>query len=133
MRMNGFSDVIGSWKIMAMRRPRTARISSAARSAATGRRGDLAEAIRPGGDGTSRMIDRLVTDLPDPDSPTMPSVFAASQLEADTVHRSHHAAVFVEVGAQVAYAQQRLVAVGPARLTHDFLICDRVHRGCRRR
>ena len=32
------------------------------------------ETMRPGGVGTSRMIDRLVTDLPEPDSPTMPSV-----------------------------------------------------------
>ena len=30
--------------------------------------------MRPGGLGISRMIDRFVTDLPDPDSPTMPSV-----------------------------------------------------------
>ena len=30
--------------------------------------------MRPGGVGISRMIDRFVTDLPDPDSPTMPSV-----------------------------------------------------------
>ena len=30
--------------------------------------------MRPGGLGTSRMIDSDVTDLPQPDSPTMPSV-----------------------------------------------------------
>ena len=30
--------------------------------------------IRPGGIGISRMTDSAVTDLPDPDSPTMPSV-----------------------------------------------------------
>jgi hypothetical protein len=31
-------------------------------------------AMRPGGDATSRMIDSAVTDLPQPDSPTTPSV-----------------------------------------------------------
>ena len=30
--------------------------------------------MRPGGVGMSRMIERFVTDLPEPDSPTMPSV-----------------------------------------------------------
>src|SRR4051794_12893292 len=30
--------------------------------------------MRPGGSAMSRMIDRFVTDLPEPDSPTMPSV-----------------------------------------------------------
>src|SRR5258706_5270721 len=31
-------------------------------------------AMRPGGDATRRMIDSAVTDLPEPDSPTTPSV-----------------------------------------------------------
>ena len=33
------------------------------------------------------MIDMLVTDLPDPDSPTMPRVLPRSQLEGEPVHR----------------------------------------------
>ena len=41
--------------------------------------------MRPGGVGISRMIDRLVTDFPDPDSPTMPSVSPRSQVEAHAV------------------------------------------------
>src|SRR6476660_7079192 len=32
------------------------------------------ETIFPGGLGTSRMIDRFVTDFPEPDSPTIPNV-----------------------------------------------------------
>src|SRR5438093_8265719 len=75
MRMNGLSEVIGSWKIIPMRLPRSARISF---SESDNRLRPLKitspPTMRPGGLGISRMIDRLVTDFPDPDSPTMPSV-----------------------------------------------------------
>ncbi len=42
--------------------------------------------MRPGGDGISRMMDRDVTLLPQPDSPTMPSVlpFSKSKLMPST-------------------------------------------------
>ena len=79
--MNGLSDVIGSWKIIAMRLPRIRahlRVATApSRSWPSNRISP--ETMRPGGDGISRMIDRLVTDLPEPDSPTMPERFAAPQ------------------------------------------------------
>ena len=80
MRMNGLSDVIGSWKIMPMRLPRTARISSSV-SVSRLRPSNITSPLtmRPGGVGMSRMIDRLVTDLPDPDSPTMPRVSPRSR------------------------------------------------------
>ena len=42
---------------------------------------DLAAAMRPGGLGTSRMIDSDVTDLPQPDSPTMPSVSPGARVK----------------------------------------------------
>src|SRR5438552_697278 len=69
----GLSDVIGSWKIMAMRAPRTRRMASAslARRSSPSKRTRPA-ATRPGG-GTSRMIDSDVTLLPQPLSPTSPS------------------------------------------------------------
>jgi len=60
---------------MAMRRPRTARISAADASSSRCPSNTISPpAMRPGGDGTSCITDRLVTDLPDPDSPTIPSV-----------------------------------------------------------
>src|ERR1035437_1035790 len=71
----GFSDVIGSWKIIAIRSPRKARMAAAGnctRSAPS----NLIEppAMRPWPLGNKPMIDSDVTLLPQPDSPTIPSV-----------------------------------------------------------
>ena len=69
----GFRLVIGSWKIIAMSRPRMSRISdspSLIRSSPSNR--TLPPSILPAGLGSSRMIARLVTLLPQPDSPTRP-------------------------------------------------------------
>ncbi len=74
----GLSDVIGSWKIIAMRSPRIARIRfgvARRRSAPSNRISP--PATRPGG-ATRPMIESAVTLLPQPDSPTMPSVRPAS-------------------------------------------------------
>ena len=57
------------------------------------------------------MIESAVTDLPQPDSPTMPSVLPALDREADAVDRVHHALAGEEVGAQVAHLEQRLAHV----------------------
>src|SRR5260221_7286514 len=66
----GLSDVIGSWKTMAMSLPRTWRMS---RSEIPARSRPLKRTsppvIFPGG-ATSRMMDMAVTLLPQPDSPT---------------------------------------------------------------
>ena len=82
----GLRLVIGSWKIMAMSRPRNLRSAfagSLARST-TGpsrvRNRISPPTMRPGGFGISPMIDRLVTDLPEPDSPTTASVSPASSV-----------------------------------------------------
>ena len=76
MVWTGFRLVIGSWKIMPMSLPRMARISRSDRRdellAAQADR--AARDLRPILLGSSRMIDRLVTDLPEPLSPTMASV-----------------------------------------------------------
>jgi hypothetical protein len=71
----GLSAVIGSWKIMAMRLPRTLRISPSESSERSrpSKRMRLPRSIRPGGR-IRRMIESAVTDLPDPDSPTSPTV-----------------------------------------------------------
>ena len=70
----GFSDDIGSWKIIEMSLPRNLR-SSSSFSASTSRPSKvmLPATILPGS-GTSRRMERAVIDFPDPDSPTMPTV-----------------------------------------------------------
>ena len=71
----GFSEVMGSWKIMAMRLPRRSRISSSLifnRSCPS--KMTSPPVILPGGLGIKRMTESDVTLLPDPDSPTRPSV-----------------------------------------------------------
>ncbi len=48
-----------------------------------------------------RRIERAVTLLPQPDSPTMPRC-AGEQVERGTVHRAHHAFIRKEVRVQIA-------------------------------
>src|SRR4051812_23715261 len=75
----GLRELIGSWKIMAMRSPRSARMRSGGKeSRFTPSNRISPPTIRPGGCGTSPMIESAVTLLPHPDSPTMPSVRPAS-------------------------------------------------------
>ena len=75
----GFSEVIGSWKIIAISRPRTSS-SSFSESLVRSRPSKTIEpeTIFAGGLGISPMIESAVTDLPQPDSPTMPSVLPLS-------------------------------------------------------
>ena len=85
MVCTGLKEVIGSWKIRAISPPRMARISSPAGRAWPGRsparpgrrpapvQKDLPSTIRPGR-ATMRRMDRAVTLLPQPLSPTTPSV-----------------------------------------------------------
>ena len=47
-----------------------------------------------------------MTDLPEPDSPTMPERLAALEIEADAVDRLDDAVFGLEVGLQVADRQQ---------------------------
>ncbi len=70
--------VIGFWNTMAMSRPRIAQsaFSSRARRSRPANVSRVADMLA-GGDGKRRMIARQSTDLPLPDSPTMPSVSPA--------------------------------------------------------
>src|SRR6185503_8943205 len=71
----GFSDVIGSWKIIPMRRPRMRRSADSSpwiRSTPSKRASSAS--TWPGGRGIRPSSERHATDFPDPDSPTMPSV-----------------------------------------------------------
>ena len=71
----GLSDVIGSWKIIAISLPRILRISGSVLVNKFWPRSEIEPpSMRPGGIGIKRMIESALTDLPEPDSPTMPSV-----------------------------------------------------------
>ena len=74
----GLSEESGSWKIMPMSSPRILRISSAGNPTIS-RSASLIDppAMRPLF-GSSPMIDSAVIVLPQPDSPTMPSVSPSS-------------------------------------------------------
>ena len=75
----GFRLDIGSWKIIAISRPRMSRISDSESGMRSSWSSDTEPpSIRPAGLGSSRMIARLVTLLPQPDSPTRPSVSPGS-------------------------------------------------------
>ena len=67
----GFSEVMGSWKIMPIPLPRTCCICAALRRNKSWPSNSTSPlAIFPGGVAISRMIESAVTDLPQPDSPT---------------------------------------------------------------
>jgi hypothetical protein len=95
----GFSAVIGSWKIMAMRRPRTARSSRSGRPSRSrpSNSTSLPASMRPGGR-MSRSTESAVTDLPHPLSPTMPSVSPGStSKETPSTERATPASVWNQV------------------------------------
>src|SRR6267143_1133739 len=90
MENTGLREVIGSWKTMAIRAPRTRRMASgslASRSSSSKRMRPAA--TRPGG-GTSRMMDSEVTLFPQPLSPTSPSTSPLSieKLTPSTARRT---------------------------------------------
>jgi hypothetical protein len=67
----GFSDVMGSWKIIEMRLPRTSRMrASLACTRSSPWNSTRPSRMRPGGDGMSRSSASAVMLLPQPDSPT---------------------------------------------------------------
>ncbi len=75
IRSTGLSDVIGSWKIMAISRPRMRRISSSescSSSRPSKRTDPLGMRAVPGG--SSCMMASADTDLPEPDSPTIATI-----------------------------------------------------------
>ena len=60
------------------------------------------------------MMEKPVTDLPEPDSPTSPRNLAATQAQVDPVHRPHDPGPGGELGVQPLDAQQ-FAAAGPQR------------------
>src|SRR5688572_17104254 len=79
----GLSEVIGSWKIIETRSPRRSRSRCAeAFSRSSPSSSTSPPAMRPGGCGTRPMMESAVTLLPQPDSPTMPSVRPRCRLKS---------------------------------------------------
>src|SRR6266850_6511325 len=79
----GFSEVMGSWKIIDSLSPRRLRTRlSGSSSRFSPSNSTSPPAMRPGGCGTRRMIESAVTLLPQPDSPTMPSVRPRARLKS---------------------------------------------------
>ncbi len=100
MVRTGFRDVIGSWKIIAISLPRIDRIEAPsggreARSTSppsSERRNTIRPpSIFPLRFGRRFMIDSAVTLLPQPLSPTTPSVSPVAQREVDVVDGAHDA------------------------------------------
>src|SRR3954469_11353508 len=79
----GLSEVIGSWKIIDSRAPRSSlsRAGGSFSRSSPSKRTSPAR-MRPGGCGTSPMMLSAVTLLPQPDSPTIPSVRPRSTLKS---------------------------------------------------
>ncbi len=107
----GSASDSGSWKIIAMSRPRRSRIafaSSASRSVPSKLAWPSTLLPRLG---SRPMIASEVTDLPQPDSPTRPTVWPGRDVEADAVDGAERLLALPGEGdAQVAHRQQRLVA-----------------------
>ena len=75
-----------------------------------------------------------VTDLPQPDSPTIASVFAARTLKLDAAHGLDDAAVGVELDVQIRDLEQRAIAYGRrATALIPVLACARRARRAGRR
>ena len=70
----GLSEVIGSWKIIAMSRPRISRISSAESASRSRPSNVMLPLVTRPVLASSRMIASEETDLPQPDSPTMATI-----------------------------------------------------------
>ena len=90
-RLRGLSDAYGSWKTIIISR-RTGRIS--ARESCVMSR--PSKTIVPPVGSSSRMMQRAIVDLPQPDSPTTPSVSPCADREADAVDRLHGADLLLE-------------------------------------
>ena len=75
MVRTGFSEVMGSWKIMAMRLPRMLRMEDSLMARRSWPSNiTLPAMMRPGGLATRRMMESAPTLFPQPLSPTMARV-----------------------------------------------------------
>ena len=77
MVSTGLRLVIGSWKIIATSLPRTSRIAWSGNFRRSRPASLILPSMRPFSCGISRMTERAVTLLPEPDSPTIATVSLA--------------------------------------------------------
>ena len=123
----GFSDDVGCWKIMLIRLPRIWRIASSGElQQVRAVEHDLA-APRSGRAGpTSRRIDRLVTLLPQPDSPTRPMISPRSTWKSmPSTARTMPSRVSNDVRRPAPRAAGRPALAGFGARRRDQLLDDR--------
>ena len=90
MVSTGLRLVIGSWKIMAISLPRTSCIACSGNVRRSRPASLMLPWMRPLSSGISRMTERAVTLLPEPDSPTIATVsFAATSNDTLRTTGSH--------------------------------------------
>ena len=80
MLRSGFSAVIGSWKIMAMRAPRRRRISASDFASRSSPASSTCPAATRTPSGSRRITALAVMDLPEPLSPTTQRIFPFSSV-----------------------------------------------------
>ena len=97
----GCSEDSGSWKIMAILPPRSSRTRAGSAPTSSSPSSLISPVIRALVPWCRPMMPMLVTLLPEPDSPTMPSVLPRSRLNENAVHGLDQAVVGREVDAQV--------------------------------
>ena len=103
----GSSEVIGSWNTIAATRPRRAEISRlSAASMSWPPSVSVLAVILAGGSRSRRSRAAQVTDLPEPDSPTMPRLSPGLEIEADAAHGLHEAVMLAEAHMQVVDLDQ---------------------------
>src|SRR5580658_1205967 len=81
MVKTGFSEVIGSWKIIAMRAPRISRIAGSGSLSRSCPSNKISPLVMRADSGSRRMIESTLAVLPEPDSPTRPISLPASTLK----------------------------------------------------
>ena len=108
MRCTGFSDVIGSWKTIAISSPADRRSSSSVALSSSWPSSVAEPSKRAFRRGVRPMSVIAVTDLPEPDSPTIAEHLAGAQLEGDVVDGLHEAVLGPEADAEVLDVEQRL-------------------------
>ena len=108
IRCTGFSEVIGSWKIIAISAPRTRRSSSSSAPISSVPLYVAVPSKRALGEQHSPINVIAVTGRPEPDSPTTASTSARGEFEGDAVDGLHDALLGRERDAQVLDLEQRI-------------------------
>ena len=134
-RITGFNAVRGSWKIIAIFAPRMSRSSFGLRPTSSSPR-NFTEPVTSAVFGRSPSTASIVTDFPEPDSPTMPSTSPASRSRSKprtaytgpssvlkvTLRSRISSTRLTERGVRVAFTRRR-ERVGHRRVDHQTESC----------